>query len=327
VIGALAGVGAVGLAVWLVGPGAVATVLADATPGHVAASLGLVALALLVWGTSLWLVLGTLDAGVSLPRAVVLFLGTLFLNTITPLGQAGGDPPSGLLLARGCAVRFEEGLAAVASVNTVNRLTGVGLAMLAVVTVGTARGFGPRATVAVPALVAGLLLAVLALAWQGRGWLVPRVTGALTPAARLVARPLPGVEPPSREAVRTRVAGFVMAIERIATLRTLTAVVLLGAIGQLAVAGALVMAMQAVGVGMGLAMALVAVPLARTAAAVPTPGGLGGVDIALGWLVVTLAGVPAAHATAAVVVFRMMSYWAPMVPGGLIAGAVLAGGR
>jgi uncharacterized membrane protein YbhN (UPF0104 family) len=37
--------------------------------------------------------------------------------------------------------------------------------------------------------------------------------------------------------------------------------------------------------------------------------------------------VPAAHATAAVVVFRAVSYWAPMVPGGLVAGAVLAGGR
>jgi hypothetical protein len=326
-MGALAGVGAVGLAVWLVGPGAVATVLADATPGLVAASLGLVALALLAWGVSLWLVLGTLDVRVTLPRAVVLFLGTLFLNTVTPLGQAGGGPPSGLLLARGCGVRFEEGLAAVASVNTVNRLTGVALAALAAVAVGAARGFGPRTAVAVPALAAGALLAALALAWQARGWLAPRATGALTPVLRLAARPLPRVEPPSREAVRDRVDGFVAALERIATLRTLSAVVLLGAAGQLAVAGALLTALSAVGVGMGLAIALVAVPLARTAAAVPTPGGLGGVDIALGWLVVSLGGVPAAHATAAVVVFRAVSYWAPMVPGGMVAGAVLAGGR
>ncbi len=49
-------------------------------------------------------------------------------------------------------------------------------------------------------------------------------------------------------------------------------------------------------------------------AAVPTPGGVGGVEAAL-IAVLTGAGVDNATAAAAVIVFRLVTYWLPVVPG------------
>lgn len=48
--------------------------------------------------------------------------------------------------------------------------------------------------------------------------------------------------------------------------------------------------------------------------AVPTPGGVGGVEAAL-IAVLTGAGVDRASAAAAVVVFRLITYWLPVLPG------------
>ncbi|MFE7122270.1 lysylphosphatidylglycerol synthase domain-containing protein, partial [Streptomyces sp. NPDC057654] len=48
--------------------------------------------------------------------------------------------------------------------------------------------------------------------------------------------------------------------------------------------------------------------------AVPTPGGVGTVEIAL-TTALTLAGMPADAALSAVLVFRLMVFWLPVIPG------------
>jgi uncharacterized protein (TIRG00374 family) len=48
--------------------------------------------------------------------------------------------------------------------------------------------------------------------------------------------------------------------------------------------------------------------------AAPTPGGLGAVELALsGGL--TVAGLPAETATSAVLLFRLLTFWLPVLPG------------
>jgi glycosyltransferase 2 family protein len=48
--------------------------------------------------------------------------------------------------------------------------------------------------------------------------------------------------------------------------------------------------------------------------AAPTPGGLGAVEGALS-LGLTLAGLPAGTATSAVLMFRLLTFWLPVLPG------------
>lgn len=58
------------------------------------------------------------------------------------------------------------------------------------------------------------------------------------------------------------------------------------------------------------------------AAAIPAPGGIGSVDAALAVALVT-AGAPVAGATSAVLAYRIITVWLPLLPGALVLGALV----
>jgi uncharacterized protein (TIRG00374 family) len=80
---------------------------------------------------------------------------------------------------------------------------------------------------------------------------------------------------------------------------------------------ALCAAVQATGGGPSV-LSVVAVYLGGSAlaAAAPTPGGLGAVEASL-IAGLTSVGQPVGAAVTAVLVFRLVTYWAPVIPGGM----------
>jgi uncharacterized protein (TIRG00374 family) len=78
---------------------------------------------------------------------------------------------------------------------------------------------------------------------------------------------------------------------------------------------ALVVSVNAIGVEASL-LELVAVYLGATAvaAASPTPGNTGAVELALSAGLATV-GVPAGAAVAAVLMYRLLTFWLPLIPG------------
>lgn len=54
----------------------------------------------------------------------------------------------------------------------------------------------------------------------------------------------------------------------------------------------------------------------------PLPGGVGGIEAALVGLFVAVGGVPVVHATAAVVLYRGVTYWIPLLFGGVVTAAL-----
>ena len=54
----------------------------------------------------------------------------------------------------------------------------------------------------------------------------------------------------------------------------------------------------------------------------PSPGGFGSLDVALGLALVT-AGATAVMATSAVLAFRILTVWLPLVPGVLVLAALV----
>jgi uncharacterized membrane protein YbhN (UPF0104 family) len=58
------------------------------------------------------------------------------------------------------------------------------------------------------------------------------------------------------------------------------------------------------------------------AALLPTPGGLGSLDVALGLALVT-AGATAVAATSAVLAYRIVTVWLPLLPGVLVLAALV----
>mgnify|MGYP000353097465 CR=1 FL=1 len=71
---------------------------------------------------------------------------------------------------------------------------------------------------------------------------------------------------------------------------------------------------------------LVVLPVASIAGVFPLPGGLGGVETAFILLLVSTTGVATTTATAAVVIYRGVTYWLPMLAGGGVV-AVLVDNR
>lgn len=305
------GVGGVRRAVWAVPPAQLLSLVA----------VGLVPLC--VWGFGLRVVFGRLGRPLSVGVSILLFAASGFLNSVTPFGQVGGDPPSAALFSRTLGVDFETALAAISSLNALNRVAAVFLGLLSVGYLGSHVGdvgtFERTAT-----FVVGLAIAIGvggALAWAVRERLVSLFVTVATPLTGRVGRIVPGAAPPTRGGLERRAYRFVEAIERLAAdpLR-LSAVFGLGILGHLSVATALWVALAALGVHASFAVVLLVLPLAKLSGIAPTPGGFGGAEALLGMLLLSATSAESATAGAAVLLYRTSAFWVPTVIGGVALG-------
>ncbi|MCL7424954.1 lysylphosphatidylglycerol synthase domain-containing protein [Streptomyces sp. YS415] len=172
-------------------------------------------------------------------------------------------------------------------------------------------------------IVRAVLIASLAVACPGvlrAPEVSPPVLGAaagVLGVAALLAGPL-------RRRCR-RLLGTALADIRAVHARPQRAAALWG--GSLAFAGlhcvVLISVTQAVDLGQPpLRVALLYLAASSAAALLPTPGGLGSLDAALA-LALTAAGAPAAGAASAVLGYRLLTVWLPLVPGLLVLGVLI----
>jgi uncharacterized protein (TIRG00374 family) len=287
---------------------------------------------LAAWSVSLHTVLSVLGVPLSRGRAFLLFAGATFSNNVTPFGQAGGEPVTALLISQVTDAEYETGLAAIASVDTINFVPSITLALFGVGYYATEFALG-RNVATVIAAVAVLAVGVPALVyagWQRRYRLESRVIDALTPLIRRLGRAIPRLSPPSPEAIERRITGFFTAIERVATDRRNIAVALgFSAFGWLLQVVALYLAFTAIGSQVSFALALFVVPIGAIAGVTPLPGGAGGIESVLVFLLVAATGpaVGPQTAAAAVIIYRGAVYWIPVVLGGAVTGVVSVRGR
>ena len=300
-------------------------VLSRADGRLVALVVGATVCWLVAWGLALRAVLAALGVDISPAEGFLVFAGAMFSNNVTPFGQAGGEPVTALLISRVADTEYETGLAAIASVDTINFVPSITLGLFGVayfvteVALGTNRRIGLAAVVVV-ALAVGVP-GVLYGGWRRRYELEERIVGLVTPVARAVARRLPRVPVPTVEGVERRVGGFFRAIERVAdNPRALGVALGFSALGWLFQMAGLWLAFHAIGTPIPLSVALVVVPIAAIAGVTPLPGGAGGIESLLVLLLVAapLQGVDQAIALAAVIVFRGAVYWVPVVVGGVV---------
>lgn len=280
-----------------------------------------------LWGFGFHLVLDQLGHPLRLWRSILLFNASGFLNGITPFGQAGGDPVSAVLIGRVAKTEYETGLAAIGSLNALNRTASVFLGLLGVSYLGSQVAFGRmlrNAAVVVIGLSVGLFFGA-AVGWRYRGRLVSGLATVLTPLARGFVRVVPSVSPPTRQAITRRLHRFVGAIERLGSNPVrLASVFGLGIAGQLAVAATLWVALAALGFVAPLSMILLIIPVAKISGAAPTPGGFGSAEVLLTTLLIATTGVSAAVAGAAALLYRASAFWLPMVTGGMAAAGFVS---
>ncbi|MFB6250686.1 MAG: YbhN family protein [Halobellus sp.] len=306
-----------GLYLWVVGVDAIQQALTQVSTRRLASLATVGVIPLVVWGVALHLVFVRLGIVTRLTTAVLLFSASGFLNGITPFGQVGGDPITALLFNNSLGTDFETGLAAIGSVNALNRIAALLLGLVGVASLGTRVAFSQTiefAAAVTVALTLGVFVAAV-VAWQYRQRLIQRsattVAVLLAPAGRL-----PFVTPPSRESLAQRGHRFTGAISTLVeSPGTLGLVFVASTVGQLAVASTLWVALAALGSRPPFVVVALMIPIAKLSGLAPTPGGFGSAEAILTALMVATTGVDLASAGAAALLYRAAAFWLPSIAG------------
>ena len=307
------GLAALALFSWLVGPERLGAVLAGVRPLPFALGLLAATGALGARYLSLTTLLG---ARPSVP-AVLAYLRGVYGKQLLPVGNVTGPVLTAYSMRSATGISAERGLAATLTAEVAGF---VGSATIA--TTGAMLLVAGGADDALP-LAVGFAVVLL-------GWLA--VLGALvagadleplvTRVARLVSQTVGRLSAAVRRrtepaAVSERYAEF-EAAQRLLREHPQRLVVAVG----WSLLGWLLFCLPALAVGVALdvtlpvAVVLVAVPLSDLLNALPLPGGIGGVELALAGALVALSGLDVTTAAAVAFTFRLCTYWFVLLVGG-----------
>jgi uncharacterized protein (TIRG00374 family) len=222
----------------------------------------------------------------------------LAVGSIVPASGAAGVALGAWVLRRGGMPADKVARRSVAFLLIKSSVNFVAVAVLGVV---MALGVGPHESLLLTALPAALAVATIALVAA-----VPRLGPGLraSDASRL-RRAL--------SATRRALVGGVD--EAIAIAKAREPLVIVGAVGYWAWDNAVLWATyKGVGVSVPLTVVLMGYLIGQLGGALPIPGGVGGIDLGLiGALIVY--GAPAAATAAAVVLYRVILFWVPLLAG------------
>jgi len=302
-IGVLLGGGALGGYLWYVGPTAVVSRLSAVPRWAVAVVAVLILAEAAVDGIGVWASVRPLNGGLSRRRSVQFAFAGDFFDVFSPAGPVSSEPIMAQFFAVATETDYSEALG-VRSVAKYAKSAAQLLLSVVLVTVLLAGGTAPRSllvTLAGAAVALSLLGVALVLA---RDLLARVVVSALTPVVAALSGLL-GTEQYGRERVSTAVARF---RGRAAAFRDAPGLVALIAAGglleQCLTASALWVALSAAEPGVALITIVALIPLPQAASVVPIPGSIGAYDLLLVGALVATTGVPAASATAGVLVVR-----------------------
>ena len=289
--------------------------LADAEWRWLAAGCLSTLLCLIFWGKAWQVVLSVVGVTVKFRRLVVTYFAATFANYVTPLGQAGGEPFIAYVLARDTEASYEDSLASVVTADLLNLMpffsfAAVGLSVL------LWRAELPAATRPLVFGLLGLAVGVPVFAvggWTFRHPIREAVLWLVAPIVRRTDR----IGLPS---IRRRINDLYESFERIASEpKALVRALAFAYLGWVFFALPLYFAGEALDLPIGMLLVLFVVPASTLAGIAPSPGGLGGVEVALVVLLLGLTTLTAAEAYAVSLVYRLASYWFALVVGGVAA--------
>ena len=251
----------------------------------------------------------------------------MFFNNVTPFGQAGGEPVTALLISKVAKTNYERSLATISTMDSLNFLPSVSLAIVGTGYYATQATFEFGAYLLIPVVV--ILVLILAsvgyIAWKKRDVLERVVARGVTSVVNSVLRLVPKATLLDESTVRSRIENFTNSIETIMTDRKSIALALTAAtLGWVFQMIALWLSFLALEVSIPLSIALFVVPLGATAGVTPLPGGAGSIEAVLIGVLSSLLVPVVSGGTiaAAVLIYRGAVYIIPVAIGGIFASIV-----
>ena len=293
--------------------------LADANLAWVAAACGSTVVGLVLWSKVWDVVLSVFDVDIPLRSLVVTYFAATFGDYVTPFGKAGGSPFVAFVLSTDDRASYQESLAGVLTAELLNLVPFFGFAAIGGLALAVRTDLPGQVRYLVGGLVAmAILVPMLVYAgWRNQSVVEALVVRVVTPVATRTDRIDAG-------SIRGRVREFFRGVQEIAdhpdaVKRTLP----YASLGWLFFALPLYFAGLTVGVHLDPFVVLFVVPASTVAGVTPTPGGLGGVEVAVVTLLVSLTagGAAVSWGTAGVIAlfYRAASYWFVLAVGGVAA--------
>lgn len=305
---------------WLIGPSALWKALTSVSYWRFGFLLLISTVPMILWGSGFYIILRRLGHTGNFVVSILLMNASGFLNTITPFGQLGGNPPTAVLIKQALGTDFETALAAIGVINAINRLASLFLGFLAASYLGWQLVIERTVSTAVFTLIGVIVTVVFSvgIVWQYRYVLVDYASQLVSSGLKPLNH-LPRITIPSQKRFRQHGLQFIEAIELLATAPTQLALVFgLCMIGQIFIATILWVALAALGAELLFATVLLVIPVAKLGAIAPTPGGLGAAETLLAGTLITTTEITAAVAGAAALLYRASAFWIPALSGGFI---------
>lgn len=271
-------------------------------------------------------VLSILGWPISALKATVLQLSVAFAHNATPSGQAGGVPASGVFISRASGARYEQSCGAVLSVNVVGSLSLQVLGLLGALYLVSTTVVGEKLQLAMFGTIGLFVVLVgsIVVIWTFRDRFRAIAVGVITSVTAVLGR-LPGIPQFDEDDIADRVEGFGESLARVAggSRRDLAVIIVGVTVGHLFSVVALWTALQSIGVSVSFPLLLAVLPLAYTAAGLPLPGGLGGVQASMTTLIgAASVGAVSGSVAAAVLVFRSVTLWLQTLIGAIAAAII-----
>jgi hypothetical protein len=318
VASAVVGVAIVVALLLAVGIGRVADELVVADPLFVALAVASMAVALVARVAAVSRLLAGQSVHVPGSRLFGIYAFSVFLRNAIPWGRTAGSVLTAYLVGRYGDGEFEENLAVLVAAESLSFLASLVLLAAGGVALLWSRTLDLDGPLAVAAGTTAVLVIVVATVVSLRPTVLTRATvTAFAVVRRLAPRvPWPRRGILARTGVGDRVSRFRRSVAAVGTdADGIGYASLLSQVGWLATALPLYLSLLAVGADVPVAVALFVAPTAGFAAVVPLPGGVGSVDVALVGLLVALTGTAVPTLTAAVVVYRVATFWFPVTLG------------
>lgn len=239
-----------------------------------------------------------------------LFFAAMFVNKVTPLGELGGEPFIAYVVSEDSDIPYENSFAAVLSaglINTVPFFT-FSITGIAYFLVFNQSGIVVTVLAFVMVMIAILLFSLFLIIWFRKelatnilAFLVIHINRVLAWIG--ISRQIP------LEEITERIENFYdMFHSNLASTRSMAAALIIAHCGTFLAMLGLYTFLLAVGWKVQFFYVMFIIPVAGLASYMPLPGGLGGIEATLIGLLILVAGIQPAIASAAVVLHRATVY-------------------
>lgn len=265
-----------------------------------------------IWAYTWYRMLKNLEEGLTYLDVLPMFAAGGFMNSVTPLGQFGGEPVMAYIIRRNTDLEYEEAFSAVLSSDIINMVPIFSFALTASFIL-LFQGPIPSRIKTIIYLGLAIMFAMIIASyfiWFRSHRIKEGFNAILTPFedVKLIGKHVEGLQ----ERIETALDAFRRLGEE---KKSLVATALVAHLGLTFRITAFWLVLYSLGHTVNPLTLLFILPLAALSNFAPTPGGAGAFEAGLGLLTYTLTSLGAPQALAAAVLFRLATFWPNLLIG------------